>query len=215
MFRAPVWLRAVLLGLLVVALGAAIVYRQQVHPEWLADVVDDYPAVMPLAYVVVHVAASLLFVPRNFMAVVAGGLFGAWWGAVISLVGAMAGALAGFSIARYVNADLLRVEELPRVGPLVARAERGGWRFVMVTRLLPVLPHALVNYVYGLTRLSMRDYLLGSLVGFVPQTIAFVKIGEAGVGAMTGGFSAETLLWAAGLLAVSFVIPKLVPRSWR
>lgn len=215
MIRAPIWLRATLLALLVVALGAAIIYRQHVHPEWLSDVIDDYPAIMPLAFVVVHVAASLLFVPRNLMAMVAGGLFGALWGGLISLAGAMAGAMAGFWVARYVNADMLRVEELPRIGPLIVKAARGGWRFVMVTRLLPVLPHALVNYVYGLSALSVRDYALGSFLGFMPQTIAFVKLGEAGTSAVSGAFSVETMAWAGGLLALSFVIPKLLPRRWQ
>ncbi|MBL8699673.1 MAG: TVP38/TMEM64 family protein [Alphaproteobacteria bacterium] len=215
MIRTPRWLRATLLAALAVALGAAIVYRQQVHPEWLADVIDDYPAVMPLAFVVVHVAASLLFVPRNLMAMVAGGLFGGIGGGVISIAGAMAGAMAGFWTARYLNADLLHVEDLPRIGPLIAKAERGGLRFVMVTRLLPVLPHALVNYVFGLSAISVRDYALGSLLGFIPQTIAFVKLGQAGAGAASGAFSIETMLWAVGLLALSFLVPRLVPRRWR
>jgi len=215
MLRPTPWLRATLLATLAVALAAAIIFRRQVHPEWLADVVDDYPAIMPAAFVIVHVAASLLFVPRNFMAVVAGGLFGATWGGVVSLTGAMAGAMTGFWVARWVNADLLRVEDLPRVGPLIVRAERGGWRFVMVTRLLPALPHALVNYVYGLSAISTRDYALGSLLGFVPQTIAFVKLGEAGASAASGAFNTETLAWACALLLASFVIPKLIPRRWQ
>lgn len=215
MIRYPFWLRGTLLGVLLVALAAAVIYRGQVHPAWLADVVDDYPAIMPVAFVAVHVVASLLFVPRNFMAVVAGGLFGATWGGIVSLAGAMAGAMTGFWVARWVNADLLRVEDLPRVGPLIVRAERGGWRFVMVTRLLPVLPHALVNYVYGLSAISTRDYALGSLIGFVPQTIAFVKLGDAGANAATGALNGETLLWASALLLLSFAAPRLIPRRWR
>jgi uncharacterized membrane protein YdjX (TVP38/TMEM64 family) len=215
MIRLPAWLRAVLLGVLVVALGGAIAYRQHVHPEWLADVIDDHPGIMPITFVIVHVAASLLFVPRTMMALVAGALFGTMWGGVWSLAGAMAGAMAGFLIARYVNDDLVRIEDLPRVGPLIVRAEAGGWRLVMVTRLLPVLPHALVNYVYGLSRIPARHYAIGSLLGFLPQTIAFVQLGEAGATLASGTIWNRSLLWAALLVALSLVLPKLLPQRWR
>jgi uncharacterized membrane protein YdjX (TVP38/TMEM64 family) len=215
MIRLPAWIRALLLAVIACGIAAAIVYRQNIHPDWLSDVIGDYPEIMPVAYLIVHVAASLLFIPRMVMAVVAGGLFGFMLGGALSLVGAMCGALSGFWLARNINADLVRIEDLPRVGAFLARAADGGWRLVMVTRLLPVLPHALVNYVYGLSRIPFRDYLVGSFLGFVPQTIAFVKLGEAGAELAGGKIWWESLLWAGILLAGSLVLPRLVPQRWR
>lgn len=215
MFRPPLWLRLLLLALLLAAIAAGVLLRDSLQAAWLADIVDDYPAAMPLAFVVVHVCASLIFVPRSVMAVVAGAVFGVGWGALWSITGAMAGALAGFAIARFVNAGLVSADHVPGVGPLVQRAAAGGWRLVMVCRLIPVLPHALVNYVFGLSRLSMGQYALGSLLGMLPQTMAFAQLGDAGAAALTGQVWMRSLLWAALLLAVSFLLPRFLPRRWQ
>jgi uncharacterized membrane protein YdjX (TVP38/TMEM64 family) len=215
MFRPPLWLRLLLLALLLAAIAAGVLFRDSLHSAWLVDVVEDYPAVMPLAFVVVHVCASLIFVPRSVMAVVAGAVFGIGWGALWSISGAMAGALAGFGIARFVNADLVSVERVPGIGPLVQRAAAGGWRLVMISRLIPVLPHALVNYVYGLSRLTVGQYALGSFLGMLPQTMAFAQLGHAGAAALTGQVWLRSLLWAALLLAGSFLLPRFLPRRWR
>jgi uncharacterized membrane protein YdjX (TVP38/TMEM64 family) len=215
MIRPPLWLRLLLLALLLAAIAAGILFRNSLHSAWLADIVDDYPAAMPLAFVLVHVCASLIFVPRSVMAVVAGALFGAGWGALWSISGAMAGALTGFAIARFVNGDLVSVEQVPGIGPLLMRAASGGWRLVMVSRLIPVLPHALVNYVYGLSRLSFGQYALGSLLGMLPQTMAFAQLGDAGAAAFSGDIWQRSLIWGVVFLAASFILPKLVPRRWR
>jgi uncharacterized membrane protein YdjX (TVP38/TMEM64 family) len=104
---------------------------------------------------------------------------------------------------------------MPLVGGLLQQAENGGWRLVLITRLVPVLPHSLVNYAYGMSRLTGRDYALGSFLGMLPQTVAFVKLGQAGTSAASGDHFLGSLLWGAGLLAASALLPRLIPRRWR
>ena len=187
MLRPPPWLRFLLLAILVAATAWSLLNREVLGAPWLADFVDDHPGAMPAVFVVLHVATSLAFLPRGLMALAAGGLFGLAWGCVLATAGTMAGAMAGFLVARYVNANMLRAERVPRVGHVLKRAENGGWRLVFVTRLVPVLPHSLVNYVYGLSAIPARDYALGTLLGTLPQTIALVQLGEAGATAASGG----------------------------
>jgi uncharacterized membrane protein YdjX (TVP38/TMEM64 family) len=123
--------------------------------------------------------------------------------------------MAGFALARWTNGGMLRAEQMPLVGGLLQQAENGGWRLVLITRLVPVLPHSLVNYAYGMSRLTGRDYALGSFLGMLPQTVAFVKLGQAGTSAASGDHFLGSLLWGAGLLAASALLPRLIPRRWR
>lgn len=215
MLRLPPWSRAlVLVGVL-----AAIVYvainRDTLQVEGLTDFIDEHPAIMPAVFLVVHVAASLAFLPRGALALAAGALFGFAWGTFWAVAGSMAGAMAGFLLARYVNADMLSAERAPMIGGLLKRAENGGWRLVLVARLLPILPHSLVNYALGLSRISTRDFAVGSLLGMLPQTVAFVQLGEAGASAAGGEHFVASLLWGGALLLVAALIPRLVPRRWR
>jgi len=199
-----------LIGLL--AVGAVAVWRRQpvFDPIALAATLGRFPGA-PLVFLTVHVMASLLFIPRMPLGIVAGMLFGAGWGIAWATSGSVAGAVAGFLIARYVNGRLIDPARLGSVGALV---ERGGWRAVTVVRLVPLVPHSVANYGLGLTRLPLGAYVLGSLLGQLPMTIAYVDLGAAGESLMLGraGWLAPTVI-GCGILAASFLIPAIVRRQ--
>jgi uncharacterized membrane protein YdjX (TVP38/TMEM64 family) len=167
-----------------------------------------------LLFLGIHVAASLLFVPRTMLAIVAGLLFGMGWGIVWAEIGSVAGAVAGFVLARYVNSGLFSVERNARIRPVLERVEGGGWRAVALLRLIPILPHSLTNYGLGLTRLPLSSYAFGSVIGQLPMTIAYVDLGAAG-GQLILGRSEwlEPTLIGLAALSVSVAIPAF--SHWR
>jgi uncharacterized membrane protein YdjX (TVP38/TMEM64 family) len=205
--------RVVALGLVIAGIVAAWRWRGLVDPAALSGLMDGSPAA-PLVFIALHIAASLFFVPRTLLALVAGVVFGAWWGVLWAALGSVLGAIAGFLIARYIHAGLIGTTSSPRVAALLARAEHGGWRAVAVLRLVPVIPHSLTNYALGLTRLRLGPYALGSLLGQLPLTVAYVDLGAAGGRALVG--TANWLLPSAigaGALALSALIPLLARRT--
>jgi len=179
-------------------------------PQIVAAAVARYPAAA-LVFLAAQVVASLIFFPRTLLGIAAGALFGPWWGIVWSAIGSVLGALVGFLLARYVNSGLVDLEGTPRLGPILLRAERGGWRAVAALRLIPIVPHSLANYALGLTRLDLGSYALGSLLGQLPMTIAAVQLGAAGENALSGraDWLLPTVIGAAAL-ALSFILPRLV-----
>src|SRR6185437_1256441 len=199
----------------VVLAGAVLLWARQgaVNAEAIAQVIAAYPAA-PLVFLAIHIVASLIFFPRTVLAVAAGALFGAWAGALWAALGATIGAVAGFLLARYVNGGLVDLESMQRLGPVLRRAERGGWRAGAVLRLLPVIPHALTNYALGLTRLPLGAYAFGSLVGQLPMAIACADFGAAGerLAAGKAGWLAPTLIGLA-VLGLSVLVPKLAARK--
>ena len=72
-----------------------------------------------------------------------------------------------------------------------------------------MLPHSLANYALGLTRLPLGAYALGSLLGQLPMTIAYVELGAAGgrLWAGNAGWLAPTLIGAAAL-PLSLLLPR-------
>ena len=199
-----------LFGLL--AIGAASVWRWRafLDPMTISGAIDRYP-LAPLGFLAVHIAASLLFVPRTLLAIVAGLLFGMGWGIVWAASGSVAGAIAGFLVARYINSGWI---DAARLGPVAMQVERGGWCAVAVLRLIPVIPHSLANYALGLTRLPLAAYAFGSLLGQLPMTIAYVDLGAAGERLMLGGASwIEPTLIGLTALSLSLLIPVIA--RWR
>ncbi len=201
---------------LLVAAGAALAIDLVARGGFDAVAVRNMVAGDPLApavFILLQVIASLLFVPRTALGVAAGLLFGFGWGAFWAIVGAELGAAAGFALWRWIGAGEVELDAMPRLGPLIRRAERGGWRSVAIVRLIPGLPHSVVNTALALTRVGWADYLAGSFIGMLPMTLVQVGYGAAGLHALQGhrGWIAGSLILAAGL-AASFLIKRIASR---
>ena len=50
-------------------------------------------------------------------------------------------------------------------------------------RLLPMVPFSLLNYAAGVARVRLPPYLVGTVLGVLPGTVAIVVLGDA----VTGG----------------------------
>lgn len=203
--------RLLVLALLVAGMVAVWLNRATLDPNAIEAVIDTHPALAPLVFLLLHIVASLLFVPRTMLGLVAGLVFGLWWGILWTAIGSVLGAIAGFLIARYVNSGMIDLESLPRLGPILQRAEAGGWRAVTMLRLIPVIPHSFTNYALGLTRLSLGGYALGSFLGQLPMTVAYVSFGAAGERAAAGQ---HNWLLPAVIGGIALALSILLPR-WR
>jgi uncharacterized membrane protein YdjX (TVP38/TMEM64 family) len=133
----------------------------------------------------------------------------------LSLLGATIGATVAFLLARCLAADWVERRLGRRLQEIKARVEHQGWRFVAFVRLVPVFPFNLLNYVLGLTSLSVRTFAVTSFFALAPGALVYAYLGYAGREAIGGGpdlvrkaFLGLTLLVALALL------PSLI-RRWR
>src|SRR3954451_20183347 len=208
-------------GAALLGIGAAAMWhwRGVLDPLAITALLAGSP-LAPLGFIALHVAASLFFVPRTVLAFAAGLVFGGWWGPVWAALGSLAGAVAGYMVARFLYSGFVERADPSRLRAFLARAEKGGWRMVAMVRLLPLIPHSLTNYAFGLTRVRLTSYAIGSLVGQLPLTIAYADLGAAGGQAMLGrgGWHAG-LFWPTaiglGTLGLSLLIPVIARRRLR
>jgi len=217
--------RLVVIALLAAGIVAAWRWRSFFDPLALTGLIGGNP-MAPLAFLALHVVASLFFVPRTLLALGAGLVFGMWWGILWAALGSLAGAVAGFLTARYLGSGLIDRANLAkstgpsRLAALMKRAEHGGWRMVAVLRLVPIIPHSLTNYALGLTGVRLGAYAVGSLLGQLPLTIAYADLGAAGGQVLLGAADwRHQVLWPSliGLaaLVLSLVIPLVARRRLR
>lgn len=203
--------RLFVLALLAAGIAAAWHWRGNLDPGAISLAIGHSP-VAPLAYLAAHVLASLVFVPRTLLAVAAGLLFGVWTGLLWAAIGSVAGAAAGFLVARYL-ASGSALSDSGRFAPQLDRVARGGWRMVAILRLVPVVPHSLANYGLGLTPIPLGPYAFGSLLGQLPMTVAYVELGAAGGRLMLGhAHWIEPTLIGLFALALSLAIPLIARR---
>jgi uncharacterized membrane protein YdjX (TVP38/TMEM64 family) len=207
--------RFTVLGLIAIGAVAAWHWKTVLDPLAITTAIARYPAA-PLGFLAVHIAASLVFIPRTVLAIVAGLLFGTGWGIVWAELGSVAGGAAGFLLSRYVSSGLIDFQRSSRVRSVLEWVERGGWRAVALLRLIPIMPHSVGNYGLGLTTLPLGAYAFGSLIGQLPMTIAYVELGAAGERLLAGGIGwIEPTLIGSAALSLSFLLSAYFRRRSR
>lgn len=137
------------------------------------------PRALPL-FVLLYAVATLAPVPKTVLSAVAGLVFGLGAGIAVVLVAAVRGAVVAFALGRGLGRDAVERFTGTRVARVDALLRRRGFLAVVGVRLVPLVPFTAVNYVAGLTSVGIRDYVLGTAVGIVPGTVAYVALGVYG-----------------------------------
>ncbi len=181
---------------------------QQVFRDTLAWI-SGLGSVAPLIFIAIYILACVLLLPGAILTLGAGVVFGVVKGSIVVSIGSTLGATCAFLVGRYlargwVSGKISGNEKFKAVDEAVAQE---GWKIVLLTRLSPVFPFNLLNYTFGLTKVSLKQYFLASWIGMIPGTIMYVYIGSlagdlASLG--TGGrtrTTGEWILYGIGLLA--------------
>src|SRR5258707_13958213 len=140
-------------------------------------------------------------------------VFGMWWGALLSVIGAKIGSVAVFLAARPAFYDLFHA----RAGAALARFEEGfrrdSFSYLLFLRLVPVFPFWLVNVVPALLGMGLDRFALATLIGIIPGCVVYASVG-AGFGVLIDRgempdlgviFQAPILLPLLGLAALALV----------
>ncbi len=200
----PPWKRIAFLAVLVVVL-LGIVYlsplrgyldRVQELKEMIRGLGALGPVVMTLG-IAVLVAVGF---SRLVLCGIAGMAMGFWWGLLWAQIGALLGNYVLFVVARVSGGDWIRryVHKRERLAGLI---HKEGITGVILARQLPV-PGMLVNLVLGLLALRHRDFLLGTLIGQLPEAIPCTLIGA--------GAGKASLAKSAGFIGLAVVFAVLV-----
>jgi uncharacterized membrane protein YdjX (TVP38/TMEM64 family) len=134
----------------------------------------------PWAFIGIYALATLIFIPKAILSIVAGATFGLSLGLIYVLTGAIFGAIIAFLSARFLARQSMgRVagEHLVRLAGIIANNAFLG---IVIARLIPVIPFTLLNYVAGLTAIGLGVFTIASILGMLPGTFVYVALGAFG-----------------------------------
>lgn len=208
---------------IVIALIAAVVALLQ--PGEIAENTSqmrqwarDQGLLGPLLYLGFYVVASICLVPQSALKIASGALFGAVFGVAIASLGSILGATASFLIGRYVARGSLvqRLKQKPKFRRLDRMTAEHGPIIVATSRLFPIVPGNLLNYLFGLTVLRLRTFVVWSWLCKIPGIVILVVGTDAAVQGMEEG----RVPWApiavvAVFLAAMAIAARLVYRRFR
>jgi len=141
-----------------------------------------------LAFIGLYIIATVAFLPGSIVTLGAGVVFGLFFGTILVFIGSTLGATGAFLIGRYlarkwVYKIISSNENFQAIDTAVGKE---GLKIVILTRLSPIFPFNVLNYAFGVTSVSLKDYFIGS-VGMLPGTMMYVYLGSlAGSCALIG-----------------------------
>ena len=152
------------------------------NPTMIRESVLAFGPLAPFGFILIYNLGSIIFLPGSLLSVAGGAIFGPTLGTVYVVVGATLGATLAFLLARYFARSFFEdiiERKYPKIKEYDKRLEKNGFITVLFLRLLPVFPFNGLNFALGLTKVRIRDYFLGTLIGIVPGTFAFVYLGSS------------------------------------
>lgn len=134
-----------------------------------------------ISYILIFIFFTIvLFLPAWLMAAIGGYIFGALYGSIIISIAGIIGATMAFLIARYIMRAWVykRLSSTRYFTALIdGISEKGTW-IVFWLRLSSVIPFAPLSYMFGITNVKAKNFILASWIGMLPGTILYVYLGS-------------------------------------
>jgi uncharacterized membrane protein YdjX (TVP38/TMEM64 family) len=179
------WLQVLLLVIILGVFVATAWYYFSMYDEFnresLESFIRGFGPWAPLAYAAIYVISSPVPFLAPVISAVGGLLFGIIWGTLLVLVTATASAFVPFYLSRQLGREWVESKlKGKRLEEIYQQSEGSkGFTFILLMRLIPVLPWEVQNYVAGLTKVSPLTFIAGTMLGIIPGSFSLVFLGDA------------------------------------
>ncbi len=195
--------------------------------DWLIKALEwtqDLGVWGPVFVVMFYIIACILFIPGSVLTLGAGFIFKVIIGTITVSIGSTLGACAAFWVGRTFARKWIshKVESNEKFAAIDNAVGRQGFKIVLLTRLSPIFPFNLLNYAFGLTKVTFWKYALASWIGMIPGTIMYVYFGaglrslaDIAAGKVETGPAGQVFFWfgMAATIAVTVIVTRIARKA--
>lgn len=175
--------KKIIIGLfvaLLIMLTTYLRWQGYISTDGIFEFLNQHKVLAPLIFILVYALGPSLFVPSLPLTLGAGFLWGPLWGVVFSITGATIGASVAFLISRYLIGNSIKEKfGYGRWKWLKEKVEKHGWKAVAFSRIVPIFPYPVLNYLFGVTPIPFLHYLWSTFIFMLPACIAYVAFGSS------------------------------------
>ena len=126
-----------------------------------------------------YVISVLLILPASWLSLLAGFLYGPYFGSIVVFLSAFIGASISFFLAKeyFAKKIVTIISRFSKIKLLEKIINKGGLKLIILTRLSPLFPFSILNYFYGLNKVSYKDFSIG-LLFIIPGTYLYCALGS-------------------------------------
>jgi len=183
----------------------------------LLDYYVAHKLVTVAGFMAIYIVQTALSLPgAAVLSLAAGAIFGTVMGTVYANIAATIGATLAFLVTRYLLHDLVQERFGGRLEGINRELEARGFNYLLFLRLVPVFPFFLINLAAGLTRLPLRTFFIGTMLGIIPGGFVYVNAGAslATIDSLSG-IASPRVLGSFVLLGLFALVPALYTKFKR
>lgn len=187
--------------------------------QTLLDYYAAHKVIMVAGFMIIYIVQTALSLPgAAILSLAAGAIFGSIMGTVYANIAATIGATLAFLVTRYLLRDVILNKFGSRLEGMNRELEQRGLSYLLFLRLVPLFPFFLINLAAGLTRLPLRTFFFGTMLGIIPGGFVYVNAGAslATIDSLSG-IASPRVLGSFALLGLFALVPvlynKLKPRK--
>ena len=170
----------------------------------MQNFIEQFGDYAPIIFLLLASILPILLFPPGIFSVIGGLLFGFKLGAVLTIIAAIIYTNIMFLISRYfarnkIENFLEKHLTLKQFNRIFGLNDNKLATFLIICRLIPILPNSIVSYSYGLTRISFKHYFMANLIGLIPGRLIWLNFGSK----LNNIWSLEFLM--AAILIIAFV----------
>ena len=171
----------------------------------MQNFIEQFGDYAPIIFLLLASILPIFLFPPGIFSVIGGLLFGFKLGAVLTIIAAIIYTNIMFLISRYfarnkIENFLEKRLTLKQFNRIFSLNDKKLATFLIICRLIPILPNSIVSYSYGLTRISFKHYFMANLIGLIPSRLIWLNFGSK----LNNIWSLEFFM--AAILIIAFVI---------
>ncbi|MDD2851428.1 MAG: TVP38/TMEM64 family protein [Desulfuromonadaceae bacterium] len=182
--------------------------------QTLLDYYAAHELIMVASFMAIYIIQTALSLPgAAILSLAAGAIFGSIMGTVYANIAATTGATLAFLVTRYLLRDVVLNKFGSTLEGMNRELEERGFSYLLFLRLVPLFPFFLINLAVGLTRLPLRTFFFGTMLGIIPGGFVYVNAGAslATIDSLSG-IASPRVLGSFALLGLFALVPVLYNR---
>jgi len=176
-------LKYIKIAILIVIVLFSIFKLQKIFPHinflQLKNYILSYGKFSSLVFIVIYSLKPIVFIiPASLLSIVAGSVFGSFYAFLYSMIGCFFSATLAFFLARALGKPFVDKILKGKTLKIDSSVEKHGFLLVLLMRLCFVFPYDALSLACGLTKVKYKDFILGTMLGIIPEMMAYSYIGR-------------------------------------
>lgn len=153
--------------------------RHHIHIKDIKRFILSYGKFSSICFVLLYGLKPIVFIiPASFLSIMAGDIFGPFMALLLSMIGCFFAGTLAFFLAKFLGRSFVENLLKGKALSLDQNIENQGFKIMLLMRLSFIFPYDPLSYAAGLTKMKYRDFILGTLIGVLPEMISYSFMGE-------------------------------------